>query len=146
VSDGRSYAYEWSDRGELLAEATQGVDARTFAWDAAGRLVQATVFTLTTHFTYTGDGTRVAVEVEGHGTTAFIPDQGGRILVESTAATSTRYLYGHGCLGEVRDGELLYYLSDGPGYVRQAADADGVVVDAWLYTPDGGVMAGRKAR
>jgi peptidoglycan/xylan/chitin deacetylase (PgdA/CDA1 family) len=120
----------------------QGVDVRTFAWDAAGRLVQATVFTLTTHFTYAGDGTRVAVEVEGQGTTAYVTDQGGRILVESTATTSTRYLYGRECLGEVRDGVLLYYLSDGAGYVRQSADAAGEVQDAWIYTPDGGVMAG----
>ena len=43
------------------------VDVRTFAWGAAGRLVEATVFTLTTHFTYTGDSTRVALEVEGVG-------------------------------------------------------------------------------
>ncbi len=142
VSDGRSYSYEWSDRNELLAEETQGVDVRTFEWDAAGRLVEATVFTLTTHFTYAGDGTRAALEVAGHGTTAYVSDQGGQILVERTAATTTRYLYGRGCLGEVRDGALLYYLSDGPGYVRQAADAAGTVVDAWLYTPAGGVMAG----
>jgi YD repeat-containing protein len=142
VSDGRSYTYDWSGRGELLVEETQGADVRTFAWDAAGRLVQATVFTRTTHFTYTGDGTRVAVEVEGQGTTDYVTDQGGQILVESTAATSTLYLYGRECLGEVRDGALLYYLSDGAGYVRQVVDADGTVVDTWLYTPDGGVMAG----
>jgi hypothetical protein len=47
--------------------------------------------------------------------------------VESTATTSTRYLYRHDCLGEVRDGALLYYLTDGPGYVRQSADATGAV-------------------
>jgi hypothetical protein len=34
--DGRSYSYVWSDRGELPAENTQGVDVRTFEWDAAG--------------------------------------------------------------------------------------------------------------
>jgi YD repeat-containing protein len=28
VSDGRSYTYAWSDRGEMLAETTQGVDVR----------------------------------------------------------------------------------------------------------------------
>jgi len=142
MSDGRSYTYAWSDRGEMLAEETQGVDVRTFTWDAAGRLVEATVFTLTTWFTYTGDGARVAVAVEGVGTTTYIPDRGGRILIESTATTSTRYLYGRDCLGEIRDGTLLYYLADGQGYVRQATDEDGAVVDAWLFTPDGGVMAG----
>jgi len=144
VSDGRSYTYAWSDRGELLAEETQGVDVRTFEWDAAGRLVEATVFTLTTYFTYAGDGTRVAVEVANIGVMQFIPDyaDGIHILAESTGITSTLYLYGKDCLGERRDGKLLYYLHDGQEYVRQGTDTDGAVAGAWLYSPDGDTMAG----
>ncbi len=141
-SDGRSYSYDWSERNELLAERTLGQAVRTFAWDAAGQLVEATVFTLTTYFTYAGDGTRTAVEVVGQGTTTYVSDRGGQILVADTGVTTTWYLYGHGCPGEVRDGNLLYYLTDGRGYVRQLADADGAIVDAWLYTPDGGIMSG----
>ena len=38
VSDGRSYTYTWSLRGELEAEWTQGVAVRSFGYDAAGRL------------------------------------------------------------------------------------------------------------
>ena len=30
VSDGRSYTYDWSDRGQLLAEWTQGYPVRPF--------------------------------------------------------------------------------------------------------------------
>jgi YD repeat-containing protein len=70
VSDGlraelRAYTYSWSDRGQLLKETTQGVDVRTFTYDGAGRLVEATVFTLTTRFTYNGLGARTNVEVVG---------------------------------------------------------------------------------
>jgi len=74
VSDGRSYTYEWSQRGQLLTENTQGVDVRTFTYDGAGRLVEATVFTLTTKFHYNGLGARVAVEVVGHGVTTYTLD------------------------------------------------------------------------
>ncbi len=115
---------------------------RTFSWDAAGQLVQATVFTVTTHFAYDGDGVRTAVAVDGQGTTHYISDRGGPVLVESTGVTATKYLYGQGCLGEVRAGTLSYYLADGQGYVRQTADPAGAVVDAWLYTPEGGIMSG----
>ena len=121
---------------------TDGV--QSYRWDAAGRLVTATVFTLTTHFSYNGDGTRMAVSVVGRGTTSFVPDYaaGGHILVEDSGVTRTLYVYGRDCLGEVRDGEWLYYLSDGEGYVRQGVDAQGQVSSAWVYTPDGQVMEG----
>jgi YD repeat-containing protein len=71
VSDGRAYTYTWSARGQLLAEYTQSYPVRTFAYDGAGQLVEATVFTLTTRFTYNGLGDRVAVEVVGQGVTTY---------------------------------------------------------------------------
>jgi YD repeat-containing protein len=124
VSDGRSYAYDWSNQGQLLREWTQGVLVRTFTYDGAGRLDEATVFTLTTRFMYNGLGARMAVEVVGHDTTQVVLDYAGgnRILAEKTSTGTVQYLYGHGCLGEYRDGEWLYYLDDGSGYVRQGAN------------------------
>ncbi len=144
VSDSRAYTYTWSNRGQLLAEYTLGYPVRTFAYDAAGQMITATVFTLTTHFTYNGDGARVAVSVEGHGATTYTLDYaaGYRILAESTGVTTTLYLYGHECLGELRDDEWLYYLTDGTGYVRQGVNAQGQVVSAWLFDPDGTVLVG----
>jgi len=75
VSDGRVYSYTWSARGRLLAEHalsgaegwTQGYPVRTFTYDGAGQLVEATVFTQITKFTYNGWGARVAIEVVGCG-------------------------------------------------------------------------------
>jgi YD repeat-containing protein len=145
VSDGRSYTYEWSQRGQLLAENTQGVDVRTFTYDGAGRLVEATVFTLTTRFTYNGLGARTSVEVVGHGTTTVTLDYaaGNRILAETTITGTTMYLYGRDCLGQY-DGtdDWLYYLNDGDGLVRQSTDAEGEIVSAWLFDPDGTVLEG----
>ena len=82
VSDGRVYTYTWSARGQMLAEYTQGYPVRTFTYDGAGQLVEATVFTLTTRFTYNGLGDRVAVEVVGQGVTTYTLDlaAGGHIL------------------------------------------------------------------
>jgi YD repeat-containing protein len=144
VSDGRSYTYTWSQRGQLLAETIQGVDVRTFTYDGAGRLVEATVFTLTTKLTYNGLGARVAVEIVGYGTTTVTLDYAGgnAILAETTITGTTLYLYGADCLGELRDDEWLYYQHDGDRMVRQGTDAEGEVVSAWLFDPDGTMLEG----
>ncbi len=65
-----------------------------------------------------------------------------RILVETTPTETVSYLYGRNCLGEQRDDTWLYYLHDGTGHVRQGADANGAVSGAWLFDPDGTVLAG----
>jgi len=102
VSDGRAYTYDWSARGQMLVEWTQGYPVRTFSYDAAGRMVEATVFTQTTKFTYNGLGARVAVGVVGYGTTTVTLDlaAGNRILAEETISGTTLYLYGKDCLGK----------------------------------------------
>jgi YD repeat-containing protein len=79
VSDGRSYTYDWSDRNQMLTEWTAGLPVRTFAYDGAGRMTEATVFTLTTRFTYNGDGARRVVEVVGQGTTTYTNDATGYV-------------------------------------------------------------------
>jgi YD repeat-containing protein len=146
VSDGRVYTYTWSQRGQLLAEWTQGVPVRTFTYDAAGQMVEATVFTLTTRFTYNGLGARVAVEVVGQGTITYTLDYaaGNRILAEETITGTTLYLYGGDCLGEYDDAgdEWLYYLPDAEGLVRQGMDEQGEVVSTWLFDPDGTLLEG----
>lgn len=91
VSDGRTYTYDWSARGQLLAEYAQGYPVRAFTYDGAGQLVEATVFTQTTRFTYNGLGGRVAVEVAGHGATTYALDYaaGNQILGCSTTTRIT---------------------------------------------------------
>ncbi len=144
VNNGWVYTYTWSARGQMLEEWTQGQRVRTFAYDAAGRMTEATVFTLTTRFRYNGDGARLAVEVVGQGTTTYTIDYAGgyRVLAEETLTETVSYLYGHDCLGEQRDDEWLYYLNDAAGYVRQGAGEQGQVESAWLFDPDGLVIEG----
>ena len=135
VSDGRAYTYTWSVRGQMLAEWTEGVSVRTFSYDGAGRMVEATVFTLTTVFTYSGLGARVAVGIVGQGVTTYVVDyaSGNRILAEQTVTGTTLYLYGRECLGQHEDDEWLYYLTDGAGYVRQTTDEQGQVATCAGY-------------
>ncbi len=143
-SDNRAYTYTWSARGQMLAEYTQGTPVRTFSYDGAGRMVEATVFTLTTRFTYNGLGARVTVEVVGHGTTTYTLDYaaGNRVLAEVTGDGTVHYLYGRDCLGEFRNDDWLYYLNDASGYVRQGADEQGEITSGWLFDPNGVVLEG----
>ncbi|MEJ5312667.1 MAG: hypothetical protein WHX52_23120, partial [Anaerolineae bacterium] len=92
VSDGRAYTYDWSNRGQMLTEWTNGIPVRTFGYDGAGQMVRATVFTLTTEFVYNGLGARVALSVTG-ATTRYTLDYaaGQRILAETTPTETVRY-------------------------------------------------------
>jgi YD repeat-containing protein len=143
-SDDRAYTYTWSSRNQMLSEWTEGAAVREFSYDAAGRMIEATVFTLTTRFTYNGLGARVAVEVVGQETTTFTLDYAARnrILAEATPTGAVHYLYGRDCLGELRDDEWLYYLNDATGYVRQGVDDQEQVMSGWLFDPDGVVLEG----
>ena len=138
----------------------------TNGYDGAGLMIEARVFTQTTEFEYNGLGARLAVSVDGYGTTRYTLDYaaGNRILAETTPTETVSYLYpsaslgtgGHDCagsglpVGEQRGDELalsgaegwLYYLHDAEGYVRQGTDADGAIVSAWLFDPDGTVLEG----
>ncbi len=144
VSDGRAYTYTWSARGQLLAEYTHGIPVRTFDYNGAGQMAEATVFTLTTQFSYNGAGGRVSVDVLGYGATQVTLDAAGgqRILAETAPDGVVQYLYGDDCLGEYRDGEWLYYLNDGAGYVRQSVDDQGQIAGSWLFDPSGVVLEG----
>jgi YD repeat-containing protein len=144
-STGQAYTYAWSDRGQMLAEYYQSNPIRTFTYNAAGQLSEATVLTLTTRFRYNGDGQRLSLEVVGGNTTTYTLDylKSNRILMETTAQTTTLYLYGHSCLGEWNATEgWKYYLQSTLGQVRQAVDAAGNVIYSWAYNPDGTVLQG----
>jgi YD repeat-containing protein len=73
VSDGRVYTQTWSNAGQLLAERTQGIATRVFTlrqaqgrlYTAAGQLAETSLFTLTTRFSYNGDGARLMQTVNG---------------------------------------------------------------------------------
>jgi len=108
-------------------------------------LVQVVSGTLTTHFTYNGDGHRLRKVADGVTTTyviAILPVLGAgtgglpQVLVETTGENSTAYLHGHDLLAE-EDTAWAWHLNDGLGSVRQLTGGNGDVTLTQGYTPFG---------
>jgi YD repeat-containing protein len=77
-------AYTWDDDGNLLSDG-----ARAFTYDTANRLTQVVSGTLTTQYTYSGDGVRLAQTVDGV-TTRYVADVAAplpQVLAEQKAGT-----------------------------------------------------------
>ncbi len=140
--------YTWDNDGNLLDDGV-----RSYSYDAANRLVAVISGTLTTTYTYDGDGHRLAKAQDGVTTTyvvavlpalrstaalAVSPAEGGlsQVLVEMTGGESILYLYGHDLLAEEGDA-WQWHLGDGLGSVRQLGTEDGGVSLARGYTPFG---------
>jgi RHS repeat-associated protein/uncharacterized repeat protein (TIGR01451 family) len=125
-------SYTWDDNGNLLDDGV-----RSYGYDYANRLVQVVSGTLTTTFTYNGDGHRLAKSENGETTIYAVAVLGlSQVLMETTAGESVIYLYGHDLLAE-EDDERQWHLGDGLGSVRQLADGGGNVTLAQGYTPFG---------
>jgi RHS repeat-associated protein len=101
------------------------------------QMIQAIRHTLTTTFTYNGDGHRVAQATNG--TTTYVVAVLGlsQVLVETTGGEMTRYVFGHDLLAEYDGVAWAYHLDDGLGSVRQLADGDGQVMLLQSYAPFG---------
>ena len=102
---------------------------------------------MTTQYTYSGDGTRLAQTVNGV-TTRYVVDVSGQlphVLEEHRDGHTTRYLYpstgsgqaAAGVMGVETDGALLYQHADALGSMRQLTDETGSVRQARGYTPFG---------
>jgi len=104
--------YTWDNNGNLLSDGT-----RTFQYDYANRLVQVVSGTLTTEFTYNGNGRRVSKTVNGTETRYTLDTAMGlvQVLVELTGDGSTSYLYGHDLLAQYDSGTWVYHVNDGLG-------------------------------
>jgi len=98
--------------------------------------------TRTLAYTYSDDGVRVALAVDG-AETRFAMDQVGlaQVLVESSGIHAITYVYGTARLAQVEDGGVAWFLGDTLGSVRQVVDDDGAVVLARDYSPYGRVIA-----
>ena len=124
--------YTWDNNGNLLDDGI-----RSFEYDPANRLIAVVSGTLTTTYTYNGDGHRMAKTENGVTTSYVVAVLGlSQVLVETTGGDSIVYLYGHDLLGE-KDDTWQWHLGDGLGSVRQLIDSGGSVSLAQGYTPFG---------
>ncbi|MBI1877523.1 MAG: hypothetical protein HYR94_04710 [Chloroflexi bacterium] len=128
--DGQTYT--WDNNGNLLNDGQ-----RTFTYDSADRLTSVISGSVTSQFTYNGDGDRMAQIVAGV-TTSYALDPSGlaQVLIESTGGQSKVYLPG---LAQY-DTAWSYYLPDRLGNLRQLANNTGQVNLAQSYDPFGNLL------
>lgn len=127
-------SYTWDDNGNLTA---RGSDA--FDWDAANRLVSATVESATTTFAYNGDGLRDSLTFDSN-TTTFTWDV-NRSIPPVLDDETYHYLYGVGRIAQMGASETHYYLTDGLGSILALTDEAGDLVNTYDYDVFGAVRA-----
>jgi RHS repeat-associated protein len=134
-------AYTWDDNGNPSAGSGQALlsdGVRTFEYDYANRLNRVVSGTLTTEYTYNGDGLRVGQTLNGQGTT-FTWDVAGSLPQVLATSDGAAYLYGLGLLAQ-QSGAWQYPLPDGLGSLRQWTDVGGQVTYAARYAPFGALL------
>ena len=94
-------------------------------------MVSATVNSVTTNFTYRGDGLRDSRAVSGGATTTFTWDIAGGLPV--VLDDGNQYLYGAGLTAQKQSGNWYYYLADGLGSTMAVVNASGTVQDSYTY-------------
>ena len=150
LPDSSIQAYTWDNRGNLLADGTF-----TYAYSAAGRMVQAQNLTATLVYTYNADGLRVAQaqsvsSVQSVDTFTWDWATG---VPELLSDGESLYLIGYDTLGWQSGADWTYVLPDALGSVRQelvlseaeGTDAAGAVTAAREWSPYGEEVGGAQA-
>ena len=119
-------SYTFDENGNLT---DRGAD--DFVWDVEDRLTSATVNSVTTTFTYNGDGLRDSLTVNSN-TTTFTWDV-SRSIPQVLDDEDLRYVYGMGRIAQVDGADTYYYLTDGLGSTMALTDEAGDVVNDYDY-------------
>jgi RHS repeat-associated protein len=122
--------YQWDDNGNLRSDGVS-----TFDYDHAHRLTSLEQAGHVYTYTYDGLGVRLTQTVDGD-QTRYVVDQNLN-LPAVLRSDSVSYLYGLTRIGEFRDGQWFYHLTDGLGSVRQIVDFGGELRYASAFTPFG---------
>ena len=132
-------AYTWDDNGNLT---DRGADE--FLWDYEDRMVEATVNSVTSTFTYRGDGLRDTRTVGGGGAVTFTWDvaSGLPVVLDDGAQ---QYVYGAGLTSMKQGGNWYYYLADGLGSTLAVVDSSGASQKSYQYDVYGEVTGGSGA-
>jgi RHS repeat-associated protein len=123
------------------------LDGASYTWDAANRLISATVNGVESDFTYDGESHLVRiVERQGARTIAdkaYAWSGSARVLEhDNTQAGSpvSKQYFAEGFL--LASGGGYYYVADRLGSVRQLADTSGALVAQYQYDPYGNQVIG----
>jgi RHS repeat-associated protein len=149
-----TWYYTFDSNGNLREITPNGTNpangALRYTYDAVNRLNKIEMhngssYAKVAEMFYTGLGSRTRLVAWSGGTpltTTYTVDllQSARILRASAGSNATTYLYGLSPLGEFGS-QTVYYLIDGFGSIRQAADQNGNVTLARIYEPFGEILA-----
>jgi RHS repeat-associated protein len=153
-----SYAYDYRDRVTAWTHDNAGnvtkMGRRAITYDAASRIVKIvdttdTANTVTTSFTYDGDGNRLTKSVastSGTVVTQYAWDQQGAFPVLALerrpgGALVRRYVNGDGPVAMQTPGHTYYFHLDPLGSVTALSDENGDVVARTTYDAWGNVAA-----
>jgi RHS repeat-associated protein len=131
--DNGEFEYVYDAYGNLINDGTS-----TYAYDAAMRLKQVTIWGDTTYYAYNGDGDRIAQTVGGV-TTTYVIDTATpltMVLAEISPTQTIRYWHGLDVIGQSDGVNVEYFGYDGLGSIRQLSDA-GTVQLAQTFDPYG---------
>lgn len=164
TSDGIVTTYAYDDQGNLIQEKTNGRPAKTFEYDAKGRLTKMAYDGKTSQFTYadngnlvhetTSTGAVISYEYDGSGrmTAAIYPggvrmettyDKAGRMLIQRDAfQNETHYQYNAaGRLTGVTypNGKAVNYTYDNAGRIQTVKDLLGHTTE-YVYDNTGRIL------
>ena len=107
----------------------------SYQYDAANRLIAATVGKAKTAFAYDGDGNRIS-QIAPAGTYSYVNDVGTAlpvVLQESGPDGALSYAYGLGLISESSTSVNNFYHYDGLGSVIALSNASGIPSAAYIY-------------
>lgn len=135
------------DRSGAVTGTSGPSGSATYAYDAAGRLISASVTrsgsgTATVTYAYDGDGNRIR-RTAGGVTTSMVwdPFAGDPVLVleRENDTITRRYFHGDGPVAVQTSSDTYFFHLDPVGSTNQITDSSGAVVAAYTYDAFGAV-------
>jgi len=123
-------AYTWSANGNLLSDGVS-----TYSYDHANRLISVDIGSDTYLYAYNGLGDRLAQSVNGDYTNYTLDIVFG--LTQILRDGETSYLYGRNRISGHDPDNVIYFLTDALGSVRQLVGANASPLRMQSYSPFG---------
>lgn len=132
VTGGTDRAVTYDLNGALIDDGA----GKTYAYDAANRLVKITQGTNLTEFVYNGSGQRVQEKLNGLETKQWIWGSDAQPCEERDASNNVTKNF-FGVVGERIEGVNCFYTTDHLGSVKEMTDSTGAVRARYDYDPYG---------
>lgn len=132
VFDGNSVSYDMD--GNMVRSSSN-----TFEYDSANRLIKAGGHT----YTYNAEDVRIRNLCSDADTTYTYNTNCklSQLLTKTTNGITTKYVYGHGLIGEEKEGYFKTYHFDYRGSTVAITDTNGYITDTFKYDTYGNLIS-----